>query len=357
MVLDIFLYGFLTALAITPVVRFLAWKNGIVDRPGGPRKTHANPTPLLGGVAVFIAFALAVSLSLHALLGGFLPAKHLLGILAGGAILVVGGFLDDRYDLPPSAQLAFPIMASLAIIASGIGVSAVTNPFGGALRLDAWQWTVFVFHDRPYRLTLPADLFTFVWMMGMMYTTKLLDGLDGLVSGLGVIGLAVLAVYSLSPQAAEPELARLAMGAAGALGGFLFYNARPASIFLGEGGSTLVGYLLGVLAILAGGKIGITLMVLAVPIMDTGWTIVRRLLKRRPVAQGDDGHLHFLLVRHGLSPGRTTLLFWLFAAAFGGAAQFIGGWQKLLAMAILGMLYATVAFILSKRPHAKPDER
>lgn len=357
MVLNTFLYGFLGSLAITPVVRFLARKYGIIDRPDGQRKTHAAPTPLLGGIAVFAAFALAVGLSLSGLLGGFLPAKHLLGILVGGLVLVIGGFLDDRFDLPPRLQIVFPIVAALVVIASGIGATVITNPLGGFLHLDAWQWTVFTLHDKPYRLTLPADLFTFAWMMGMMYTTKLLDGLDGLVSGLGVIGFTVLAVYSLSPQMAQPELARLAMGAAGALGGFLFYNARPASIFLGEGGSTLVGYLLGVLAILAGGKIGITLMILAVPIMDAAWTIVRRLLKHRSVAQGDDDHLHFLLVRKGLSPGMTTLLFWFFAAAFGGVAQFIGGWQKLLAMAILGMLYASVAFILSKRPHGHPADR
>jgi len=354
MVLDTFLYGFLAALAITPVVRFFAKKKGILDRPDGARKRHAAPTPLLGGVAVFAAFALAVGLSLGGLLGGFLPAKHLIGILCGGLILVVGGYLDDRYDLPPRVQILFPTAAALAVIASGIGASVITDPLGGVLHLDAWQWTVFSWRGAPYRLTLPADLFTFAWMMGMMYTTKLLDGLDGLVSGLGVIGFTVLAVYSLSPLAAEPELARLAMGAAGASGGFLFYNARPASIFLGEGGSTLIGYLLGVLAILAGGKIGVTLMILAVPIMDAAWTIVRRLLQRRSVAQAGRDHLHFLLVRQGLSPGKTTLLFWLFAAGFGGIGQFIGGWQKLLALAILGILYAAVAFILSKRHHGKP---
>lgn len=354
MVLDTFLYGLLAALAITPIVRFFARKKGILDRPDGKRKTHAAPTPLLGGIAVFAAFALAVGLSLSGLLGGFLLAKHLLGILLGGAILVIGGYLDDRYDLPPRLQILFPTLAALTVIAAGIGASVITDPLGGVLHLDAWRWTIFTLHGTPYHLTLPADLFTFIWMMGMMYTTKLLDGLDGLVSGLGVIGFTVLAVYSLSPQAAEPELARLAMGAAGASGGFLFYNARPASIFLGEGGSTLIGYLLGVMAILAGDKIGVTLMILAVPIMDVAWTILRRLMQHRSVAQGGHDHLHFLLVRQGLSPGKTTLLFWLFAALFGGVGQFIGGWQKLLAMGILGILYAAVAYLLSKRPHGKP---
>ncbi len=353
MVLNTFLYGFLGALAITPIVRFFATKAGIVDRPDGDRKKHEAPTPLLGGVAAFSAFALAVILSLHGLLGGFLPAKHVFGILLGGVVLVVGGFLDDRYDLPPRFQILFPVVSSLIVIASGIGASVITNPFGGALPLDLWRLQVLTISGTPYFLTFPADLFTFVWMMGMIYTTKLLDGLDGLVSGLGVIGFAVLAIYSLSPQAAEPELARFAMAAAGAFGGFLFYNARPAAIFLGEGGSTLTGYLLGVMAIMAGGKIGVTLMVLAVPIMDVAWTIACRFLGGRSVTQGGSDHLHFRLVRWGLSPGKTVLLFWAFAAGFGGAGLFIAGWQKTLALALLGALYAAVVFILGKRTHGK----
>src|SRR5512135_1090129 len=139
MVLNAFLYGFLAALAFTPVVRFLARKKGIVDRPDGVRKTHAGPTPLLGGLAVFAAFALAVGLSLSGLLGGFLLAKHLLGILLGGLVLVIGGYLDDRYDLPPQLQILFPAAASLLVIASGIGASVITDPFGGVLHLDQWR--------------------------------------------------------------------------------------------------------------------------------------------------------------------------------------------------------------------------
>ncbi len=352
MVLNAFLYGLVAALALTPVVRFFAVKLGVVDRPDGLRKTHARPVALLGGIALYAAFAVATILILPGLLGGFLPSKHLFGIFLGGAVLVIGGFLDDRHRLPPRFQILFPTLAALIVIASGIGTSVITSPFGGVLHLDGWHWTVLKWHGMPYRLTLPADLFTFAWMMGMMYTTKLLDGLDGLVAGLGAIGSFVLAIYSLSPRAAEPELARLAMAAAGAQGGFLFYNARPASIFLGEGGSTLVGYLLGVMAILAGGKIGVTLMILAVPIMDAAWTIGRRLWQKRRVTEGGLDHLHFLLVRQGLSPGKTVLLFWLFAAAFGAAGIFIQGWQKAITLGALAVLYVASARLLHSPPHA-----
>ncbi len=349
--MNAFLYGLFFSMVTSRVVRFLAARAGIVDRPDGDRKTHERATPLLGGIAVFVAFMAAVLCVRQGLLGGFLLEKHLIGMLVGTAILVIGGALDDRYRLRPAFQIVFPALAALTIIASGIGADVITNPFGGVFRLDQWDLTLFRHGGVPYQLTLPADLFTFVWLMGMTYTTKLLDGLDGLVSGLGVIGFAVIALFSLTPEMAQPELARLAMAAAGALGGFLFFNARPASIFLGEGGSTLVGFLLGTMAILSGAKIGITLLVLAVPIMDVAWTIARRAVSGRSIAKGDAEHLHFRLVRGGLSPGQTVALYWFFAAAFGGAGLFIRGRQKLLALAILAILFVLTAFILRRRPH------
>lgn len=352
-----FLSGLLLAAAFTPAVRFFARRFGIVDLPDQRRKTHEKPTPLLGGAAVFAAFAFTVLLLRSELLGGFLLGKHLLGLLGGSAILILGGILDDRYRLRPAYQLAFPALASCVVIASGIGADYVTNPLGGLVRLDLWNITLFQNGGVPYQLTLPADLFTFAWLMGMTYTTKLLDGLDGLVTGLGVIGFAVIALLSLTPEVGQPELALLAMAAAGALGGFLLFNARPASIFLGEGGSTLVGFLLGAMALLSGAKIGVTLLVLAVPIMDVAWTIGRRFVSGRSIAEGDADHLHFRLVRGGLTSGQTVALFWMFAAAFGGAGLFIRGREKLLALAILAILFLLTTFILRKRAHERPTDQ
>lgn len=353
MVLYAFTAGFLLALAATPLTARFARKIGAVDHPDGDRKTHARPTPLMGGLAIFIAFVAAALLIRDGLLGGFLLPKHLAGILFGGFVLMIGGALDDRYRLRPAYQLAFPALAALVVIASGIGADLITNPLGGTFRLDLWEIPLFEHAGNPYHLTLPADLFTFAWLMGMMYTTKLLDGLDGLVTGLGAIGFVVIAMLSLTPEVAQPELARLAMAAAGAAGGFLFFNARPASIFLGEGGSTFIGFLLGVMAILSGGKIGVTLLVLAVPIMDVAWTIARRIQLRRSITQGGVDHLHFRLVRWGVPPGRAVFLFWLFAAAFGGAGLFIRGKQKLLALGILAILFIVITLWLRHRPHGR----
>lgn len=354
MFLIAFATGFLAAIVLTPAVRALARRFGFVDIADGGRKTHEGRMPLLGGLAVFLAFAAGAAAAREGLLGGFLLPKHLAGLLTGGAILVLGGALDDRFRLRPLLQLAFPAAASLAVIASGIGADLVTNPFGGTLRLDLWNVELFERGGVPYFLTLPADLFTFAWLMGMTYTTKLLDGLDGLVAGLGFIGAAVLALLALSPEFGQPELARLAMAFGGACLGFLFFNARPASVFLGEGGSTLVGFTLGTLAILAGAKIGITLLVLAVPVLDAAWTVFRRLaVERVPLASGDRGHLHFRLLDLGLGHATTVRLFWLFSAGFGAIGLFLPDSRtKALAFVLLAAAFACLSFLIRKR-HGK----
>lgn len=349
MVLQHFILGLAFSLILTPIIAKIARKYGILDKPDGDRKNHKKAVPLLGGTAIFLAFVIAASFATKGLFGGFLLPKHLIGIVLGSMILVIGGALDDIWNLKPSRQILFPIAAALVIIASGIGATYITNPFGGVLRLDLWQIPVFTYGGNPYHISLPGDLFTFVWLMVMMYTTKLLDGLDGLVSGLGIIGFTVIALLSLTPEVAQPELARLSMIAAGAVGGFLFYNGFPASIFLGEGGSTLVGFLLGTLAILSGGKIGITLLVLAVPLIDVAWTIFRRLvLERKSVASADVGHLHFRLRALGLSHRETVAVFWLFAAGFGGTGLFLRGREKALAFVLLAAVFILVTVFLHR---------
>lgn len=353
-----FLYGLLFSVLLAPVVRSLARRFGVVDRPDGGRKKHGRAVPLLGGAAVFLAFVLAVWVSRGELLGGFLLPKHLFGIALGGLVLVLGGGLDDRYRLPPAVQILFPSAAAAIVIASGIGMPYVTNPFGGVLPLDLWKVPVLSLGGTPYHLTLPGDLFTFAWLLVMMYTTKLLDGLDGLVSGLGVIGFTVIALLSLTPEVGQPELSRLAMAAAGASAGFLLFNGSPASIFLGEGGSTLIGFLLGVLAILSGGKIGITLLALAIPLLDAVWTVFRRVvLERRSFAAPDLGHLHFRLIASGLTERQAVLVYWLFSAGFGGIGLFIQGRGKLLALALLAAVFLLAAPLLYRgyrKGHAEP---
>ncbi|MFA6603936.1 MAG: MraY family glycosyltransferase [Patescibacteria group bacterium] len=356
--LAVILASFAVSALATPLVIRLARHFDVLDAPVLPRKIHQRPTPLLGGIAVFAGLAAAVGLCLWL---GWLPAlhirlKYLAGLLLAALILIFGGSLDDKFDLRPSRQIIWPALAALIVVASGIGVGYVTNPFGGQIYLDRQQFTVLWWDGLPYRLTLIADLFSFCWLLGMIYTTKLLDGLDGLVSGVTVIGALIIAAVSLMKEVAQPDTALLAFAVAGAFAGFLIFNFNPARIFLGEGGSTLAGFLLGTLAIISGGKIATALLVLGLPIFDTVVVVARRIFwYRRSMATGDRTHLHFRLIDMGLSQRQTVLFYYFAAALFGSATLFLQGWEKIVALGLIASLIAAVlSFWTAWRRRTRP---
>ncbi|MDO8581764.1 MAG: MraY family glycosyltransferase [bacterium] len=342
----VFVSAGILSFAFVPIVRKLAWRFHAVDIPAtaNDRKVHTRPTPLLGGLAVFFSFFILVFL-LYLWGVDFsanqITAKHLIGIFLGSALLMIGGFLDDRYRLPPAKQIIWPIAAALVVVASGIGITYITNPFGGPLgteqiRLDGYEKILFWFRGWPYKLTILADLFTFLWLLGMMYTTKFLDGLDGLVSGVTIIGAFIVAALSLDPVVHQQGTALLAIVLAGAFTGFLLWNWHPAKIFLGEGGSLFAGFILGTLSIVSGSKVATTALVFGIPILDVLWVIVRRLLwERRSPLQADRKHVHFRLLDIGLSHRRVVILLYLLTAYFGVTALFLQSRGKLIAFIVL----------------------
>jgi UDP-N-acetylmuramyl pentapeptide phosphotransferase/UDP-N-acetylglucosamine-1-phosphate transferase len=172
-------------------------------------------------------------------------------------------------------------------------------------------------------------------MMGMTYTTKLLDGLDGLAAGVSLIGGLVMFALSLTAKINQPVTATLAIIFVGALFGYLLYAFNPASIFLGEEGSTFLGFFLAVLSVLTGAKIATAVLVMGIPILDVAWAILRRLLRGRSPFSADREHLHFLLLDAGLSQRRAVLVYYTLAAVFGFFAVFLQSMGKLLALFLL----------------------
>ncbi len=339
--------SFAVAACVTPLVRFLAWRTGVVDRPDGERKAHGRPVALLGGVAVFVAMAVAVATAIGF---GWLPGLHvkgkfLISIVIAAFLLMFGGAWDDARNLRPWKQIVWPVLAALAIVASGIGITFVTNPFGGQLYLNGFSVTVLWLAGIPYKVTPLADAFTVLWLLGMTYTTKFLDGLDGLVSGVTVIGALVVAAVSLMKEVSQPDTAVLAVIVAAAFAGFLLFNGSPASIFLGEGGSTMAGFLLGTLAIISGGKIATTLLVLGLPIFDAAFVIVRRLLQKKSPAAGDRSHLHFRLLDFGWSQRQVVLLYYFVAALFGTSTLILQGWEKVAAIGMVASILVALTAV------------
>lgn len=333
--------AFLLAAVLTPIIRWIAIRLDIVDRPTDEaKKLHRQPIPLLGGTAIFISIALVLLalFFLHdqTLTSGLIGYQQYTGFLLGGLILIIGGFFDDKFTLPPKVTILFPILAALAAVIFGIGVSKVSNPFGGAIEISA----------------LASQIVTFVWLMVVMYVTKFLDGMDGLATGVSAIGALMMTGLALTAAYFQPDAAALAAICAGALLGFLVWNFHPAKIFLGEGGSTFVGFTIGVLAVIGGAKVGTALLVLSIPFLDVIWVVLRRtLIEHRSPTKGDRKHLHHRLLDLGLSQRQVVLIYYAIAAIVGTSTLFLQSKQKLILFGaiILLMVVGATLLVLTER--------
>ncbi len=320
--------------AFTPLARRAAFRAGLVDRPDGHRKMHARAVPLGGGLAIFAAVTAALCFAVL-----FVPgvsemlarqARTLTGLLLAGSLICLLGIADDFGRLRGRHKLLGQIAAVAILIQSGVIVRQVYF-FG---------WTV--------QLGLLAVPFTVCWLLGAINSLNLIDGLDGLLSAVGVIiGLGLAAMAVMHGQWAA---ACVAVALAGALAGFLRYNFPPASIFLGDSGSMLIGLVVGTMAIQAALKAHATLALAApaalmtIPFLDTAAAIVRRKLTGRSIYTTDRGHLHHCLLRRGYSNLRVLV----FVAAVclltcAGALASVILRSELLAVVIAGFVIAMLA--------------
>ena len=344
-----FFLSLIFSVIFTLIVKKLALYFKIVDKPDDKntgRKIHTKPIPLLGGVAIFVAYFLVLFLLAGKFLSGNLHYSHLIGFFVGALIIIIGGILDDKYNLKPYQQIIFPLLAIAAVIIGGVEITKITNPYGSPFDLKIVSYL--------------SPLLISFWLLGLMYTTKLLDGVDGLVSGVSGIGALIIFLFTLTTRYYQPDIAFASVALVGATAGFLIFNWHPAKIFLGEGGSLLLGFILGVLAIISGGKIAIALLVMGIPVLDVAWTILRRLLGgKNPFRFADRKHLHHRLLDLGLSQRKTVLIFYALSLTFGLSGLFLqsrGKFITLLLLLIL-MLLIVIAFWYLDRRKGKSSEK
>ena len=329
------------ALVLSPVAHRLSFRWGLVAEPGG-RRQHTGSVPKLGGVAVFVAWLVGVVLT-YWLLPPADPndALRLRGVVLGSFVVVIGGLLDDRYDLPPGAQLFIQFLGAIIAILHIIFIEVFTNPLPGTALWDAlpmfrvegqlvWLW-------RPL-----AYLFTIFWVVGMINAVNFLDGLDGLAAGVCLIAAGFFAFHSYRLDQVTVPLFSLAL--AGALLGFLPFNYSPARLFLGSAGDYFLGYQMATLSILSPAKLSTALLVMAVPIIDVAWQIVSRIRRGRHPMRGDRGHLHFRLSDRGLPTPRIVLGYYVVAILFGLVAVLVG--SPLMKVVMLIALSAAVFALL-----------
>lgn len=304
---NIYIIAIITALISfisTPLVKKLAIKVNAIDVPKDERRIHNKPIPVMGGLAIYFAFVLGVILY-----NGILT-KSQLGIIIGATIIVIGGVLDDVKDLKPKYKIIIQVIAAICILQSGIRISIVTNPFREFYPYLSVGW-----------IHIPI---TIIWIVGVTNAFNLIDGLDGLAAGIAFISCVTLMIVSLING--RLEAAFLTAVLSGAILGFIPYNFNPASIFMGDTGSQLLGFLLAAISIEGAIKsatafvIAVPILAFGLPIYDTLFAMIRRKVNGKSMMAADKGHLHHRLLNMGMSQKQAVIIMYLISAALGGIA-------------------------------------
>ncbi len=295
----VFLVGFFVTLGCTPFIRRLANKIGAVDLPN-QRKVHKEPMPRLGGMAIYLGFVAAALLLVDL-------SNKVIGLLLGGTIILILGIIDDVRGISPKTKLMGQAAAALVVIAFGIKIQFITNPFDSLIFLGS--------------LSIPITL---LWLVGVTNAVNLIDGLDGLASGISAIALFTFSYIAYTNQQFTVSLLTFLL--AGCIIGFLRYNFYPATIFLGDSGSMFLGFNIAALAVFGLLK-GVTLValvipltILGVPIFDTFFAIVRRRREHQPIFKADKKHIHHRLLNRGLSHWQAVLIIYLISLCFSASA-------------------------------------
>jgi UDP-GlcNAc:undecaprenyl-phosphate/decaprenyl-phosphate GlcNAc-1-phosphate transferase len=284
--------AFVLSLILTPILRDVFRSYGVVDKPDQGRKFHKHPIPRVGGIAIAISYAIAFLVA-PAPPGSILHDNLYLvrGLLPAAAVIFATGVIDDLFGLKPWQKLIGQFGGAVIAYSAGVRVLIVV----GVATQDWWSFPV-----------------TILWLLFCCNAFNLVDGMDGLAGGIGLFSTLTIFIAALVHQ--SPALALVTFPLAGCLLGFLCYNFNPATIFLGDSGSLLIGFLLGCFGVIWTQKsatvLGMTapLMALAIPLLDTCLSIVRRTLKRQPIFTADRGHIHHKLLERGLTPKRAVLV-------------------------------------------------
>lgn len=308
-----FVISLIMSYLLTPYAKKLAYKIGAIDIPKDNRRVHKEPIPRLGGLAIYFAF-IVTTLAMALLKTGITFNKELLGILIGVTIIVMVGIVDDVKAISAKYKLAAQVTAALIVVYSGVTIDFINFPLAktasGLVFLQAFRIPITVF-----------------WIVGITNTVNLIDGLDGLAAGVSTI--ASLSLAAVAFGAGQSSIAILLVILAGATTGFLPYNFNPAQIFMGDTGSLAIGFLLatisveGVIKTAATIAVAIPVLALGVPIFDTAFAIIRRLINGRPIMEADKGHLHHRLLDHGFSQKQTVLTLYVISTVLGGSAVVI----------------------------------
>ncbi len=344
--LIVFFSGFFLALIFTPIAIKLALKIGAVDIPKDNRRMHTKPMPRFGGMAIFIGTVTALLLMIYIaepMLDKYMiehgknawfvqPLDKTWGILSGGVLIYLLGIADDLKNLPAKVKLLGQIFCAAVVWFFGIRINF--------LHLGLMGTTHVFFGD------VISFILTIIWIVGITNTVNLIDGLDGLAAGTSSIASLCLAYAAYIHGSYLAALAFLAL--AGSALGFLHFNFHPAKVFMGDGGSLFLGFMLSTISIVGIAKSATIIvliapvLVLGVPIFDTAYAILRRVANHRPIMEADKGHLHHRLMAAGLGQRRSVLTLYGVSAIMGVGSVL---YSRQLYVESLGLLATACMYI------------
>lgn len=319
---------FISSILITPIVKKLAFKIGATDKPN-QRKVHQKIMPRLGGLAIYISFIIGVLV--------LRPETPYMGaILLGSTIIVLTGILDDIFELSAKAKLIGQIAATLVVVLwGGVQVEFINLPF----TTDILEFGF---------LSIPI---TVLWIVGITNAINLIDGLDGLAAG--VSSIAIITISIMAILIPNPFVVVIGGILLASTIGFLFYNFYPAKIFMGDTGAMFLGFMIAVLSLLGFKNVTfisfvIPLIILGVPISDTFYAILRRIVSKKPISEPDKSHLHHCLLGLGFSHRQTVLLIYAMAAFFGLVAIIFSQAKLLGSIGLIIVLLIVIELMAEK---------
>ena len=326
----------------TPLVKTLAYKVGAIDVPKDNRRMHKVPIPRLGGLAIFLAFLLS------ALIFADID-RQLQGILLGAVIIVVLGALDDVLALKALPKLIVQILAAGVAVYHGCVIQFISNPnvFSNATYVNL-GW-----------LSVPI---TIIWIVAITNAVNFIDGLDGLAVGVSSISAAALIVIAL--MVAETNIAIILCALFGACLGFIPYNMNPAKIFMGDSGSTFLGYILATLSITGLFKMyaiisfAVPFLILGLPIFDICFAFLRRIAHGQSPMQADRGHVHHRLIDMGFTQKQAVAIAYMLTAILGLAAVVLTSSGELKALILIGAVFVVgaIGMRLIFSSHDQPEK-
>ena len=306
-----FSLAFIITFSATPIAKKISIDIGAVDFPDGERRLHKKPIARLGGIAIISGFVITLLLNviwgISGMNGMFFPNYGFIGFMVGILIIIAVGIFDDIKQLSAKYKLLFQVIAAIIVVASGIRVEVLTNPFSveGYTVLNVYM----------------SYIISVLWIVGITNAINLIDGLDGLA--VGVSSIASLSLFFIALLNGDVASSFLTLILAGSALGFLPYNFNPAKIFMGDTGATFLGFTLSVISIFGTLKsyaaiaIAIPILVFGLPIFDVFMTVIRRSFKGKSIMQADREHLHHRLIDMGLSHRQSVVVMYIASAALG----------------------------------------